>query len=167
MRGRRLAFLVVSLLLAGASAAGAADWGGITPGSTTMQRVRERYGTPTRLTTQNVKGKEVAIWVYENGQAPPGLKRMTVEFGALTPAGVRTNVVGLLRLEPHPDIFTRQMIVAGWGQPTRVSPLGQPPPRFFYESGLIVSFDEAGHQAESMVFTPPVPRPTGSAPTRR
>jgi hypothetical protein len=164
---RVLAALVLVLLAWPVAGAAAADWGGITPGTTTMDAVRARYGAPTKTASQKVKDREAPIWIYEGQQAPRGMARMTVEFGATTPAGVRPDVVGLLRLEPHRGIFTRQMIVAGWGEPTRVSPTGQPPPMFFYESGLIVSFDAAGQQAESMVLTPPLPPPPSPAPPRR
>ena len=45
---------------------------------------------------------------------------MIVDFGILTPAGYKKDVVRTFRLEPKPDIFNRKLVVDGWGPPSRV-----------------------------------------------
>lgn len=160
MRRPALAIVAAALaLVAGPGPARAAEWGNIVPGTSTMDTVRGRYGGPTRTTTQKVDGYDTAQWVYEGAQAPAGMRRMVVDFGILLPSGYRPNVVRSFLLEPKAGVFTRNHIVNGWGEPTSVSRAGEPPPRFFYASGLLVSFDKDGWIAESMLFTPPQPDP--------
>ena len=146
--------------------AGAAGWGGIMPGSTTVEDVRSRYGQPSREAQKKVEGYDTLDWVYEGARAPSGLIRMTVEYGLLTPQGYRGNVVRVLRLEPRPGIFARDLVVDGWGVPDRMAEQGEYDV-FLYESGLIVTFGKGGFNAVSMVFMPPqkvAPSGPGAAP---
>ena len=74
-RLRRL--LAVTLLLAVCVAlwprvAAALDWGGIEPGVTTAEQVRERYGPPTKETQRKGEGYDTFEWLYERRQAPVG-----------------------------------------------------------------------------------------------
>lgn len=151
-----LAWILLFLVRAGA--AGAAEWNTIVPGESTMDAVRARFGAPTRTTAGMLEGYPTAQWAYEGAQAPVGMKRMVVDFGLLTPGGYRREVVRALRLEPRPGVFNRASVLAGWGHPTGVAPRDQPL-AFFYQSGLVVSFDADGWDVESMVFTPPQPTP--------
>lgn len=163
---RRLAVLLALALLAPSGGpVAAAEWGTIDPGRSTMEAVRAQYGGPTRATTRKVEGYDAAQWVYEGAQAPAGIRRLTVDFGLLTPAGYRPALVRALTLEPKPGVFTRETVLTGWGEPSRVSAAGQPK-SFFYESGLIVLFDAEGWQVESMLFTPPQPPPAGAGAPR-
>jgi len=163
MRRRRalpvVALVLVALAVAVAAApALAAEWGEISPGTTTMTAVRARHGAPTRTTSQKVDGRDTAVWVYEGAQAPVGARRMTVEFGLMTAGGYRADVVRDFRLELTPGAFNRAAVLSGWGTPTRVSNPGQKPPTFIYDSGLVVTFDDnEGWIAETMLFTPPQP----------
>lgn len=163
MRGRVLALLL--LILAGLGhPAGAAEWGTISPGTSTTTSVRGQYGAPTRATSLKVESYDTDQWVYEGPQAPVGMRRMTVDFGLLTSTGFRREIVRSVRLDPNPGVFTRETILAGWGQPSHVSPAGQPP-SFVYTSGLIVGFDSQGWEVEWMMFTPPQPEaPAGPRP---
>lgn len=158
------AVVLAWLLMTGA--ARAAEWGTIVPGKSSMEAVRARFGAATRTTTERIQGYETTRWVYEGAGAPAGITRMVVEFGLLTPAGYRSQVVRSLRLEPKPGIFTRGMVLLGWGPPTRFTPEGQLPPALFYDVGLVVTFDKDGEQAESLLFTPPQPQTTGPAEPR-
>ena len=108
-----------------------------------------------RTTTQKTDSYDTTQWVYEGARAPAGMIRMTVDFGLLTGNTYRADVVRSFRLDPKPGVFTLPMITDGWGEPSYVSPRGQMPPSFFYESGLLVIFDKDARIAESMVFTPP------------
>lgn len=167
MRGwRRLPVLIALALLSLSGETVAAEWGTINPGQSTMDTVRAQYGGPTRTTAQKVDGYDTAQWAYEGPQAPAGIRRLVVDFGLLTPAGYRPALVRSLTLEPKPGVFTRPTVLEGWGEPTRVSAAGQPK-SFFYESGLIVSFDQEGWQVQSMLFTPPQPPAKGEGAPRR
>ncbi len=168
---RRLALAVLTAALVGwplvhPLAAAAAEWGEIAPGTTTMTAVRQRHGAPTRTGTQKVENRDTAVWIYEGAQAPVGARRMTVDFGLVTPAGYRADVVRDFRLELVPGAFNRAAVLSGWGPPSRVSNPGQKPPTFVYDSGLVVTFDDKeGWTAETMLFTPPQPS-SGSSATR-
>jgi hypothetical protein len=151
--------LLLSGLLVLAGPARAAEWGTIVPGESTMDAVRARFGSATRAVAEKVQGYDTSQWIYEGARAPAGMKRMVVDFGLLTAAGYRREVVRALRLEPKPGIFTRAQVLRAWGEPTRFTPEGQIPPSLFYEIGLLVSFDRAGENAESILFTPPQPPP--------
>ncbi len=154
-RGSRLPCLVFALVLVGLPAAvSAAEWGGITPGVTTMESVRERYGKPSRETWQKVEGYDTLQWVYEGGRAPTGMKRMTVEFGILTSGSFRPNVVRYFVLEPKPGVFEKRVLLNGWGLPDGI---GEKDGRkvFLYEQGLVVNLDESGEDTASMIFSIP------------
>lgn len=155
----RLACVLIGMALL-AGTAQAADWGGITPGASTVEAVRARYGAPQRVAKQKMEGYDTQQWIYEGAGAPAGMKRMVVDFGYLAPSGFHPEVVRVFRLEPNPYIFTRNLVLDGWGRPTGMSEPDKPP-SFFYTSGLVVYFDEQGN-AVSMVFTPPQPTPKDS-----
>lgn len=152
----RVRLLLLALLLIPLAAAQAEEWGGINPGVTTLDQVRERYGAPTRESQPKVEGFDTKEWVYEAAQVPAGLVRMTVDFGLLTPGGFRPSVVRLLKLEPKPLIFGRNTVIEGWGLPDGAASQDGLD-TFFYKSGLFVLFDKDGVSATSMVFGPPQP----------
>ena len=156
-RARTLALTFVCLVL-GATTARAADWGGITPGTSTKDSVRTLYGEPTRAASKTLEGYDVIDWVYEGERAPRGIVRLTAEFGLLTGPGFQPDVVRAFRLDPVPGVFTRRTIIAGWGMPFAAGREGETP-EFYYEEGLLVLFDKDGWIAERMVFTMPRPRP--------
>jgi hypothetical protein len=148
--------LVLAIVCASVLPARAAEWGAISPGRSTKDAVRERFGQPTKSTAMKVEGYDTMQWVYEGERAPRGVRRLTVDFGLLTPSGYQPDTVRVLTLEPTPEVFTRPTVVAGWGEPSRVGKEGDTP-LFYYEEGLIVMFDRAGWIAEKMIFTPPQP----------
>ena len=78
--------------------AGAASWGGIVPGDTTLEQVRERYGAPSKETKQKVETYDTTTWIFEGPNAPSGINRMVVDFGLLKPDGFKPNVVRLFVL---------------------------------------------------------------------
>ena len=156
-------FALVSGLLLLASAAHADEWRTIRPGASTQEAVRAQFGQATKVTSQKVEGYDSAQWVYEGEQAPPGIVRMTIEFGLLTPQGYKPEIVRVMQLQPKPRIFMRHNILTGWGTPQGVKMEGGTE-SLFYESGLIVRFDKDGVMATSMVFTPPQKLPDGLAP---
>jgi hypothetical protein len=167
-RGSWLALVV--LLFAGAAgvplrAAHGLEWGLIDPGHTTMDAVRDRYGTATETSTQKIDGYDSARWVYEGAQAPVGMERMVVDFGLLTPEGYRSQMVRSLLLHPKPGAFNRDLVVQGWGQPTGVGEQSGAP-AFMYEEGLFVSFDQDAWEVKSMLFTPKqtIPPPEAAPP---
>ena len=160
--GRRIALLALALVTGLPAAAGAADWGGISPGTSTMENVRERYGAPSRETRQKVEGYDTVQWIYEGARAPTGMKRMTVEFGLLTLGGFRAKVVRYFVLEPKPGVFDRRTIVNGWDVPDGIGEEGGRKV-FVYKAGLKVTFNENENDALSMVFTIPQPEPKPSA----
>ncbi|MBI4590873.1 MAG: hypothetical protein HY725_18775 [Candidatus Rokubacteria bacterium] len=148
----------LALALGPAAMVSAEEWGGISPGTSTMETVRERYGAPSRETRQQVEGYDTVQWIYEGARAPAGMKRLTLEIGMLTPRGYRPNLVRFFVLEPKPRVFHRMMIVRGWGIPDGS---GEQDGRsyLFYKAGLMVYLDETGEDALSMVFTVPQPEP--------
>lgn len=158
-----IGLVLVLALVAGAAAA--AEWDTVDPGRSTMETVRAHYGGPTRTTIQKVEGYDTVQWVYEGGQAPAGITRVVIDFGLLTSAGFRPELVRAVKLEPKPGIFSRDTIVTGWGEPTSISAAGQPK-AFFYQSGLVVLFDDEGQEAQSLLFTPPQPTPPGGGAPR-
>jgi hypothetical protein len=153
----------LTLLSASAGPALAAEWGGIEPGVTTLEEVRDRYGTPTRETPKKVENYDTIEWLYEGAQAPTGMVRMTVEFGLLGAAGYRPRVVRLFRLDPRPFVFPKPTVIEGWGVPDR---LGTQDNRdiFLYDSGLIVTFDAEGINATNMFFLLPQQTALGGEP---
>ncbi|MBI3031030.1 MAG: hypothetical protein HYY64_16125 [Candidatus Rokubacteria bacterium] len=160
--GRRVAIawlgFALALSLGVPSAVVAADWGGISPGSSTQNAVRERYGAPSRETRQKLETYDTVQWVYEGARAPAGMKRMIVEFGLLTAGGYRPNLVRSFTLEPKPHIFDYVAVVKGWGIPDRIGEQGGRKV-YFYQVGLLVYFDESGDDTTSMVFSPPQAEP--------
>ena len=158
--------LVLTLMVAAPSAARAASWGGIEPGVTTLEQLRERYGAPSKETKQKVEGYDTTTWIYEGAKAPVGMTRMTVDLGMLKPDGFKPDLVRVFVLEPRPTIFPLQAIIDGWGLPTAAGDQGGFP-TMLYESGLIVVFEKEGQWATGMTFTVPQPfQPptTGAAP---
>jgi hypothetical protein len=150
--------LAVLLLLAGVPSAGdGAEWGLIRPGESTKAGVRERYGAATRVLREKVEGHDTENWVYEGGQAPPGIERLTVEFGLLQAEKFRPDVVRAVRLEPRPGAFNRGVVTNGWGMPDRLGREGDAD-LFLYKDGLLVYFDPQGWNARLMIFTVPQPR---------
>jgi hypothetical protein len=158
MRSIRLiaAALALALALALPATAGAANWGGIEPGATTLEQVRERYGAPSKETKQKVETYDTTTWIYEGPNAPTGINRMVVDFGILKPDGFKPNLVRLFVLEPKSSIFAVQTIVDGWGLPSAAGDQGGFP-TMLYEEGLVVVFDKQTFWAVSMTFTPPQP----------
>jgi len=176
VRGLRLSLLAAALIIAAlallSGPAAAADWGGIEPGVTTAEQLRERYGPPTKETKHKVEGYDTFEWLYEGRQAPVGFIRMVAEFGLLTPSGYSPSVVRLLRLDPKPFIFGRDTILDGWGVPDRVG-VKDERELFVYRSGLVVTFDQNGALATSLYFTvkqpdeaPAVPAPSATPPAQ-
>jgi hypothetical protein len=163
---RRLAALALpALLLAAlAPAARAADWGLIVPGESTLESVRARYGQPTKAEPQKIDNYDATQWVYEGAQAPAGMLRMTVDFGLLTGAGYKKDVVRSFRLDPKPGVFNRKLVTDGWGQPTKAGLDGNFE-IFLYGDGLLVYFDKDGPDARMMIFTPP--QPISGTPAQR
>jgi hypothetical protein len=156
MRGRvALATLVLLALALGAGEA--AEWNLIRPGESTKANVRERYGAATRVVREKVEGHDTESWVYEGSQVPPGLDRLTVEFGLLVSDKLRPDVVRALRLEPRPGAFTRGVVTSGWGHPDRLGREGDSD-LFLYKDGLLVYFDPQGWNAKLLIFTVPQPR---------
>ncbi|MGH7332284.1 MAG: hypothetical protein ACREKS_05940 [Candidatus Rokuibacteriota bacterium] len=156
---------VLVIMLACPLSAPAAEWGLINPAETTMDAVRRRYGKPTQATTQKVDGYDSAQWVYEEAQAPPGMIRMVVEFGMLTPTGYLPQIVRSVLLHPKPGTFNRPLIVQGWGPPTATGEQSGSP-AYLYEDGLFVVFDEAVWEVKTMLFIPkqPIPPPAPAPP---
>lgn len=152
--------LVTALVLAAGvvcvACAHAAEWGAIVPGTSTMQSVTAMYGAPSKTTTIKIDGYDSAEWVYEDGRTPPGIRRLTIDFGMLKSSTYAPDVVRTFTLEPRPGIFQRPAVVNGWGEPSSVGKKDAVP-YFFYEAGLFVFFDAAGWNAERLVFTPPQP----------
>jgi hypothetical protein len=159
----RGAVLLLAVAPLAAPGARAAEWGGIIPGTSTMETVRQRHGAPSREARQKVEGYDTVQWVYDAGRAPAGMTRMTVEFGILTPAGYRPRVVRYFILEPKPRVFHRGAVLAGWGAPDLMGEV-EGRPLFVYKSGLQVTLDPNGEDAVSLLFAPPQPDPP---PARR
>ena len=130
-----------------------------------MAAVRGLRGSPTRTTTQKVDGYDTAEWIYEDAKAPGGIRRMTVDFGLMTPAGYRPDLVRSFKLEPKPGAFDKNSITAGWGPPVGVGKDGDVE-FFFYKEGLFVYFAPDGHAVATMTFTPPQLPPPGAVPQR-
>ena len=163
---RLVPVLVILALLGRSAVAEAAEWHAIRPGESTQDDVRAQLGQPTRVASQKVEGYDTAQWLYEGAQAPRGSVKVTIEFGILTPQGYKANVVRAIHLAPRPGIFTRQIVLAGWGEPEgAMTEQGQP--SILYRSGLVVTFDKDGEIATMLTFTPPqVPAQTPAVPRR-
>ena len=152
----RRTLVLAGVVLAVAARAGATEWGTIVVGSSTMDSVRAHYGGPTRTETQKLDSYDTARWVYEGAQAPGGIQRMLVDFGLLQAGGYRRDVVRSLTLEPKPGIFTRGIVILGWGKPDRVGTQGDDEV-YFYSQGLVAIFGKDGAPARTLVFTLPQP----------
>ena len=163
-----LGFFVISS--SGTAPAGAEEWGGIEPGVTPMQDVRERFGAPSKETHAKVEGYNTTEWVYEDARAPGGIKKMTVSFGLLTPQGYKPTLVRMLRLEPQSMVFGRATVIQGYGVPDGTS-MQNDQEVFFYKSGLLATLDKAGEEAVLLTFTPPQldvsPPPSSPAAPKR
>jgi hypothetical protein len=144
----------------------AAEWGLISPGVSTTQTVRARYGAPTRVDHQKVDNYDTESWIYEAAKAPVGIERLTVEFGLLQSEKYRADVVRAFRLEPKPGTFNRGVITNGWGFPDR---MGREKDNdiFLYKDGLLVYFEPSGWNAQLMIFTVPQPRDPTEEPRSR
>ncbi|HKZ04551.1 MAG TPA: hypothetical protein VJU81_03700 [Methylomirabilota bacterium] len=171
MRGLSRTLAVAALLALGAGGApagpaAAAEWNGIDPGVTKMGVVRERLGAPSKESKQKVNNYDTVEWTYEGDRAVPGFHRVVVDFGILLPSGYSPDTVRVVRLDPKRFIYTKDLVVAGWGEPDRAGTQNERDV-FFYRSGLLVTFDEQGVMATSLFFTVKQPDPDDrSAPTR-
>ena len=166
MRSIRFIAAILGLALALPAAACAAGWGGIEPGETTLEQVRERYGAPSKETKQKIETYDTVTWIYEADKSPAGINRMVVDFGILKPDGFKPNLVRVFVIEPRPTIFAVQTVVDGWGTPTATGD-SNGYPTIAYDAGLVVVFDKQSLWAESMTFTvaQPLPRsPAAAAP---
>jgi hypothetical protein len=151
-----LAAIAMAGLLLRPGSAPAEEWGGIEPGVTTTDQVRARYGAPSKETRAKADGYDTLQWVYEDARAPGGMRRMTVEYGLLTPQGYKATLVRVLRLEPKPKVFGRNTVIQAWGVPDGAGNQNDQEV-FFYKSGLLVTFDKGGGEAVLLSFTPPQP----------
>jgi len=143
----------------------AAEWQTIRAGESTQAQARTQFGAATKTTSQKVEGYDSVQWLYEGGQAPKGVRRLTIDFGILTPQGYRPDVVRQMLVEPAPGVFVRPTVLAGWGEPDGVATEGEAKV-MSYRSGLFVYFDKDGWNVERMYFTPPQPATTGAPPRR-
>ena len=146
--------VVLGLALAAPGSVWASNWGGIEPGVTTQEQLRERYGAPSKETKQKVEGYDTTTWVYEGNKAPVGMIRMTIDLGLLKPDGFKPDLVRVFALEPKPTIFPLQAVLDGWGMPMAAGAQDGFPTMVF-EEGLIVVFEKQGQWADSMTFTVP------------
>jgi len=161
---RRLAAPALAVtLLAPAAGARAEQWGAMVPGESTMDAVRALRGRPTRTATEKVEGYDTARWVYDADQAPPGITRLTIDFGLKTASGYHAELVRSFKLEPRPGVFDRAWVLQGWGPPAGVGRDGEVD-FIFYKEGLFVYFAKDDFHVTSMVFTPPQPPPAPTGP---
>ena len=159
----RLALLLVLALLTALPAA-AADWGGIEPGVTTVDQVRERYGQPSKEARPKIEGYDTLQWVYEGAQAPAGIMRMTVDFGLLAAGGYKPTLVRIFTLEPKPFMFGKNTVIQGWGVPDAVADNKDGGSTLIWKDGLIVQFDKEGKDSVSMIFSVPQPLAPAAPP---
>lgn len=157
MRYLRQSLLVTLLLLVlGPAVPWAADWGGVTPGTSTQEDIRRLFGPPTQERSAKEDGYETREWIYEGAEAPAGLNKLRVEFGLLKPDGFKPNTVRTLALYPKENRFPVSAIQAGWGRTARVGldpETGRPILQF--DAGLVVFLDKEGRWAEEMYFVIP------------
>ncbi|MBM3220538.1 MAG: hypothetical protein FJZ38_18025 [Candidatus Rokubacteria bacterium] len=166
MRRLVVAGALLAATLALAAAVDSAEWSTVRPGETTQAAVRARFGAPSTVTSEKLEGYDTTRWLYEGAQAPTGAKKVTIDFGLLTPQGYKPDVVRQMLLEPKPGIFTRKTVLDGWGEPD-IASVERGRKFAAYRSGLVVYFDKEGVNAEQMYFTPPQPPAPGGAPSRR
>jgi hypothetical protein len=158
--GSRIAGVALGLaVLAWAVLAGAASWGGITPGETLRRDVQARYGPASRERTVTDDGRTAAEWTYTGERAPGGIERMVVSFGLLRGGSFAPELVRALTLYPKPGVFRLLLITEGWGKPDAIGTDEQTGrPAFRYDAkGLLVIFDRRGEWAEMLVFAPEPP----------
>jgi len=161
-----LAGLAVAALLVGPAGASAEEWGGIEPGTTTIDQVRARYGAPSKEARSKMEGHDTIQWVFEDARAPGGIQSLTVDYGLLTPQGYKQTVVRSFRLVPKPKIFGKNTVAQAWGPPDAIA-MQNEQETFFYKSGLVVIFTKDGSDTVLMTFTPPQPdAPAPTAPRR-
>jgi hypothetical protein len=158
----RLALLFALALIAGPAAA--SDWGGIVPGVTTVDQVRDRHGEPSAETRPKIEGYDTRQWVYEGAQAPVGIKRMTVDFGFVAGALYKPNVVRLLTLEPKPLMFGKNTVIQGWGVPDGIADRKDGGSTLVWKDGLIVTLDKEDKDSVSMIFSVPQPLSPSAPP---
>jgi hypothetical protein len=158
--------LVLALVLLAAAPVAASDWGGIYPGTTTVEQVRARYGAPTKESRPKVEGYDTLQLVYEGDRAPSGIVRMTVDFGILTPGGYKAGVVRLLTLEPKPFIFGRNTVIQGWGVPDGIADNADGGATLVWNDGLMVVLDSERLTARTLIFSVPQPMTGGGAKGR-
>jgi hypothetical protein len=156
--------LVLLALVLTAVPALASDWGGIHPGTTTVEQVRARYGNPSKESRPKVEGYETQQLVYEGDRAPTGMVRMTVDFGILAAGAYKPNVVRLLTLEPKPAIFGRNTVIQGWGVPDGVADNKDGSKTLVWNDGLLAVFEKDGENARALVFSVPQPLTAGGSP---
>src|SRR5262249_24431059 len=89
---RRMPTIVLTVLagllaLGLAGTAQASEWGGISPGVTTIEQVRERYGAPSKETKAKIESYDTTTLTYEGSKAPAGMNRLVVEVGLLAKDG--------------------------------------------------------------------------------
>jgi hypothetical protein len=163
--GRRVGAALVGVWLLSAGPAGADGWGGIRPGQTTAREVEARYGRPTRERAVTEGGRTGAEWTYMGERAPKGLDRMVVGLGLLGSDGFRADVVRGLTLYPKPQVFTVEMIVAGWGAPDGIGTDQQTGRSILrYETkAILVVLDATETWAEIMVFA--LEKPAAKTPS--
>src|SRR2546430_5071314 len=129
---------IVLMMLAGVVALGlagtaqASEWGGIAPGVTTLEQVRERYGAPSKESKTKLENYDITTLTYEGPRAPAGMNRLVVEVGWLAKDGFKPNVVRGFRLQPRPLLFPIQAIMGGSGLPPPPGESGGRP-TFFYQ----------------------------------
>jgi hypothetical protein len=143
-------------LVAVAGPAGAATWGGLTPGESTRRDVEARYGRPSRERQVSEGALVGSEWTYAGDRAPAGLSQMVVGFGLIGPRGFAADVVRGVTLTPKPHVFPVPMLTSGWGKPDAIGTdeqSGRPVLRWENE-GLLVLLDRSGQYAELMVFGP-------------
>ena len=155
--------IVALVLLLAAGPAAAADWGGIYPGTTTVEQVRARYGAPAKESRPKVEGYDTLQWIYEGDRAPTGMVRMTVDFGILAAGGYKPNLVRLLTLEPKPAIYGRNTVIQGWGIPDGIADNKDGGTTLVWNDGLLAVFDKDGENARALVFSVPQSLTAGSA----
>jgi hypothetical protein len=163
--GRLVLGVVAAALALDSGGVAAEQWGGIEPGESSMAVVKSLRGSPSRTSTQKVEGYDTAEWIYEDAKAPGGIRRMTVDFGLMTRAGYRPDLVRSLKLDPKPGAFNKTSVMAGWGPPAGVGKDGDNE-FFFYKEGLFVYFGPDGEAVVSMTFTPPQLPPPEAVPRR-
>lgn len=158
----RVVWIAGLIVLAVATLASAAVWGGITPGETTRREVEARYGRPTRE-RQVIEGTLIGTeWTYSGDRAPKGLDRMVVGFGLVRPGGFAPDLVRSLTLFPQPRVFTVLELTTGWGKPDAIGTeeqSGRMVLRYDAKAILIV-LDRSAQWAETIVFGPESPGPT-------